>query len=62
MNDHKIAFIACVNDEEQFQEALYYIDRLYVPQGYETDVIAVREAPSMAEGYNAAMIDRKSVV
>lgn len=55
MNDHKIAFIACVNDEEQFQEALYYIDRLYVPQGYETDVIAVREAPSMAEGYNAAM-------
>lgn len=56
MNDHKIAFIACVNDEEQFQEALYYIDRLYVPQGYETDVIAVREAPSMAEGYNAAMM------
>lgn len=56
MNDHKIAFIACVNDEELFQEALYYIDRLYVPQGYETDVIAVREAPSMAEGYNAAMM------
>ena len=26
MNDHKIAFIACVNDEELFQEALYYID------------------------------------
>lgn len=55
MDEHKIAFIACVNDEEEFQEALYYIDRLHVPMGYETDVIAVREAPSMAAGYNAAM-------
>ena len=55
MNEHKIAFIACVNDESEFEEALYYIDRLYIPEGYETDVIAVREAPSMAAGYNAAM-------
>lgn len=51
----KIAFITCVNNEEEFAESVYYINRIYVPEGYEIDVIAVREAPSMTAGYNAAM-------
>ena len=55
MNKKCIAFIICVNDEHEFQEALNYIDALNVPEGYSTDVIVVREAPSMAAGYNAAM-------
>lgn len=55
MNNQKIAFILCVNDEDEFDEALYYIEKLTIPEGYETDVIAVREASSMAEGYQAAM-------
>lgn len=55
MNDKKIAFITCVNNEKQYTEALHYIQLLIVPEGYETDVIAVREAPSMTAGYNAAM-------
>lgn len=55
MDSHKIAFILCVNDEQEFSEALGYIEALNVPKGYQTDVIAVREAPSMAAGYNAAM-------
>lgn len=55
MDIHKIAFILCVNDEQEFNEALGYIEALNVPEGYQTDVIAVREAPSMAAGYNAAM-------
>ena len=55
MNEKEIAFIICVNDENEFKEALNYIDALNVPEGYHTDVIAVREAPSMAAGYNAAM-------
>lgn len=55
MNDQKIAFIVCVNDEAEFSETLYYIDKLKIPEGFETDVIAVREASSMAEGYQAAM-------
>ena len=55
MNEKKIAFIICVNDENEFKEALNYIEALNVPEGYHTDVIAVREAPSMAAGYNAAM-------
>lgn len=44
----KIAVITCVNNEEEYAQALSYIDRLHVPDGYELDVIAVREAPSMA--------------
>lgn len=55
MDNHKIAFIVCVNDDYEFGEALSYINDLVVPEGYRTDVIAVREAPSMAAGYNAAM-------
>lgn len=55
MNTHKIAFIACVNDDYEFGEALSYIEDLSVPEGYETDIIAIREAPSMAAGYNAGM-------
>ena len=55
MDERKIAFISCVNKEEEFAEALYYINRLRVPSGYTIDVIAVREASSMTEGYQAAM-------
>lgn len=55
MNEKEIAFIVCVNDENEFGESLNYIDTLNVPEEYHTDVIAVREAPSMAAGYNAAM-------
>lgn len=55
MDDQKIAFITCVNDEEEYRECRYYLDRLRVPKGYTTDVISIQEAPSMAAGYNAGM-------
>ncbi|MCM1089552.1 MAG: glycosyltransferase family protein [Butyrivibrio sp.] len=55
MNDKKIAFITCVNNETVYEECKYYLNRLSVPTGYETDVIAVTEAPSMTAGYNAGM-------
>lgn len=55
LNSKQIAFISCVNDENEYAECRYYLDRLRVPEGYETDMIAVREAPSMTAGYNAGM-------
>lgn len=55
MDEKKIAFIICVNDEKEFDECRYYLERLFVPEGYHIDVISVREAPSMAAGYNAGM-------
>ena len=55
MDAKKIAFIICVNDEEEFRECRYYLERLVVPEGYRTDIICIRGASSMTAGYNAAM-------
>lgn len=55
MNDKKICFIACVNDDIFFSECLLYISRLYVPEGFEIDVLSIKESVSMTSGYNNAM-------
>lgn len=34
MDVKKIAFIICVNDEEEFEECRYYLEQLFVPDGY----------------------------
>ncbi len=52
---NKICFIICVNDEQYEIEALNYINRLYVPEGYIIDAISVKDATSMTAGYNEAM-------
>lgn len=51
----RIAFITCVNDEKQYATCLGHIDALEVPEGHVVEAIAVRGAPSMAAGYQAAM-------
>lgn len=55
MNEKEIAFILCVNDEIEYEECRFYLDRLIVPKDFITDVITVRDASSMASGYNAGM-------
>ena len=55
LNDKSFCFIICTNDDLWLQECIFYINQLSVPAGYTTDVISVREATSMAAGYNAAM-------
>lgn len=55
MDSHKIAFIVCVNNAQEFAEACYYISRLEVPDSYQIDIIEVWETSSMASGYNEAM-------
>lgn len=55
MNEKKIAFIICVNDELYFEECNRYIEQLLVPEGCEVDVLAIREADSMCAAYNAGM-------
>lgn len=52
---HKICFIICTNSEQQLQECMMYLSLLYVPEGYQTDIITVTDASSMATGYNEAM-------
>ena len=55
MNHKKITFILCVNDDTEFSECRFYLDRLILPEGFEKDIITIEEAPSMTAGYNAGM-------
>ena len=55
MDDKKICFIICYNDDKYISECLYYINKLVVPGGYLIDVLTVKDADSMTSGYNAAM-------
>ncbi len=55
MNEKKICFIMCVNDEMYEEECLRYIGQLHVPEGFEIEQLSVRDAVSMASGYNEAM-------
>ncbi|MGN9134009.1 glycosyltransferase [Clostridium sp. HCP1S3_B4] len=55
MNEKKFCFISCVNNNQYYEECLYYIERLNVPEGYEIEVLSVEDSKSMAGGYNEAM-------
>ncbi len=55
MNNNKICFITCVNDEEVYKECLLYIRNLIVPDGFELETIAVNNAEYMTKAYNVAM-------
>lgn len=55
MDEKKICFITCVNQEQYYRECLQYIQHLLVPEGYQTEILAVYDASSMAAGYNEAM-------
>ena len=56
MADRKFAFISCVNQNAMYEESLRYARALRVPEGYETEFIAVRGVSSMTGGYNEAML------
>jgi hypothetical protein len=56
MNENKICFITCVNDEKKYKEALWYIKKLNIPQGYEIEAIAIKDAPYITRAYNHAML------
>lgn len=55
MNERKICFIACVNNDKYEREMLKYIEHLEIPEGYETEYLSIRDAKSMASGYNEGM-------
>lgn len=54
-NEKKFCFIICANDELQLQECQLYLSLLKVPEGYETELIVITDAKSMAAGYNEGM-------
>lgn len=55
MNDKKICFIICSNNELYLNECLFWIHRLNVPNGYTVENMVITDAKSMTEGYNRAM-------
>ncbi|MBD9304424.1 MAG: hypothetical protein EGS63_06525 [Lachnospira sp.] len=55
LDDSRISIIFCTNNEEYCKECCMYIQRLIVPDNYTLNIIAIRNAPSMASGYNCAM-------
>lgn len=55
MDAKKICFIMCTNDRQYTEESMYYINRLCIPKGYTIEVLTVKDAPSMAAGYNEGM-------
>lgn len=54
-DENKVAFIMCVNDIRAYNEAVYYINNLDVPDDMSLDIIKIEDAKSMCSGYNYAM-------
>lgn len=54
-DNRKIAFIICADDAQYYNECTRYIQDIYVPEGYETELLCIQEADSIAQGYQAAM-------
>lgn len=55
VNDRKIAFIICANNSLYYEECVWYINQLCVPDDMEIDILCITEAEGMTQGYNAAM-------
>lgn len=55
MNDKKICFIICSNNELYLNECLFWLNRLHIPDGFVMEKMIITEAKSMTEGYNRAM-------
>lgn len=53
--DKEICFVTCVNNDQIYDECIYYINKLVVPQGYGIKTVKVTGAGSMASGYNSAI-------
>jgi hypothetical protein len=53
---HKFQFIYCVNDEQQFRNSWNHASALNIPPGYTIDKSIIKNASSIAEGYNQAML------
>ncbi len=55
VNDKKIAFIICTNNDRWYNECVQYLARLELPDGFDADVLQIVDAKSMTSGYNEGM-------
>lgn len=55
LNEKKIAFISCVSNQEMYDECIFYINNLSVPEGFSVETYGISDAKSMTSGYQYAM-------
>lgn len=55
LDERKICFISCVNDEAEYAGCKQAIGELEIPFGYQVEILGVRHAASMTAGYQQAM-------
>lgn len=55
VDDRVVSFITCVNDEELYRVCMTHINKISLPHGVKTELIGIRQASSMASGYNLGM-------
>ncbi|MCR5559842.1 MAG: hypothetical protein K6F62_05770 [Schwartzia sp.] len=55
LNENKICFISCVNNDEQYNKCLESWKALRVPEGMTVESVVIHDAKSMTEGYQAGM-------
>lgn len=55
MDDRKVCFIICVNNEELAKRSEQNLRQLIIPDGYKVDIQLVRGALSITAGYDEAM-------
>ena len=55
MNPNKFCFIACISNDDSDMRIAQNLCELSVPEGYEIEYLGVRQAPSIAAGYNEAL-------
>lgn len=55
MNERKISFIICSNQEYLLNECQLYINHLNIPEGYCVDILTIQNASGITSAYNQAM-------
>lgn len=60
VDEKKFAFIMCTNNKQYCREALHYIEKLTVPDGYIVEMCVIEDAACMTEGYQRAMMSSQA--
>ncbi|SEN78844.1 glycosyltransferase family protein [Lihuaxuella thermophila] len=55
MNNQKILFVTCVNDEALYRRCLKHITNLIIPKDFSVEFLAIRGAKSITQAYNSAL-------
>lgn len=55
MDENKIAFIFCTNDEIFYNESVKFLQAVEIPENMNVEIINVENISGIAEGYNRAM-------